>query len=329
MKAHRVMQITSPGKFRALQQCSLPGGAFAILAADHRGNLRDALQQYTSEPVTDATLTDFKSTLIKNLSTTGSAVLLDPEYSIAQLIASNTVSGQRGLLVGIEKTGYSGDPNARENSLLPNWGVAKAKRLGATGIKLLVHYHPDSPTASQIEALVTQAVNDCKQNEIPLFLEPITYSPYPHQKKLSSAQRRSAVVESAKRFSSLGIDVLKAEFPLDIEVDTDERVWEAACAELSDASSNVPWILLSGAVSYETYLRQVTAACRNGASGVAVGRAIWQEAILLKRPERENFVRDTAYRRMERITAICEGLARPWTDFYCIPELTSSWYIKY
>src|SRR4051812_14434492 len=120
MKVSRLMQTTSLGKFRALQQCSRPGGAFAILAADHRGNLRDALQQHTTDEVTDAVLTDFKSTLIKILSTTGSAVLLDPEFSVAQLIASDTVSGQRGLLVGIEKTGYSGDPNARENSLLPD-----------------------------------------------------------------------------------------------------------------------------------------------------------------------------------------------------------------
>ncbi len=321
--------MTSLGKFRALQQCSRPCGAFAILAADHRGNLKDALQQHTSEQVTDAYLTDFKSTLIKTLSTTGSAVLLDPEYSIAQLIASNIVSGQRGLLVGIEKTGYSGDPNARENSLLPNWGVAKAKRMGASGIKLLVHYHPDSPTASQIESLVTQAVNDCKQNEIPLFLEPLGYSLDPNQMKLSSADRRKVVVESAKRFSALGIDVLKAEFPLDIEVDTDENVWEEACAELSAASGKVPWILLSGAVSYEIYLRQVTAACRNGASGVAVGRAIWQEAIALSGAEREGFVRNIAYPRMERITAICDGLARPWTDFYGVGEMNSTWYVNY
>jgi len=322
------MKITSLGKFRALQQCSRPGGAFAILAADHRGNLRDALQQHTTNQVTDSILTDFKNTLIKTLSTIGSAVLLDPEFSVAQLIASNTVSGQRGLLVGIEKTGYSGDPNARENSLLANWGVSKAKRIGASGIKLLVHYHPDSPTASQIEALVTQAVHDCQQNEIPLFLEPITYSPYADQKRLSSAQRRLAVVESAKRFSALGIDVLKAEFPLDIETDTDEKLWEEACAELSAASS-VPWILLSGATSYETYLCQVTTACGNGASGVAVGRAIWQEAIPLKGTDRESFMREVAYHRMERITAICDGLARPWTDFYSVSELTSSWYINY
>ncbi len=322
------MKVTSLGKFRSLQQCSRPGGSFAILAADHRGNLREALQRHSSEQITDEILTDFKSTIIKHLSNTGSAVLLDPEYSIAQLIASNIVSGQRGLLVGIEKTGYSGDLNARENSFLPEWGVAKAKRLGATGIKLLVHYHPDSPTASQIESLVSQAVEDCKTNEIPLFLEPLSYSLDPNQKKLVSAERRAVVIESAKRFSKLGIDILKAEFPLDIDVDINETDWEEACAELS-AACTVPWILLSGATNYETYLRQVTAACKNGASGVAVGRAVWQEAIPLKGSKQETFVTDTAYRRMERITAICDGLARPWTDFYCVPEPTASWYINY
>ena len=90
-----------------------------------------------------------------------------------------------------------------------------------------------------------------------------------------------------------------------------------------------PLDFLSGATSYEIYLRQVTAACRNGASGVAVGRAIWQEAIPLKGAERERFVRDVAYGRMERITAVCEGLARPWTDFYHVSELSPSWYINY
>lgn len=322
------MKQISLGKFRALQQCSSSGGTFAILAADHRGNLRDALQQYTPNPITNTILSDFKKTLIETLARTGSAVLLDPEFSAAQLIASNTISGQRGLLVGIEKTGYSGDPTARENSLLPNWGVVKAKRMGASGIKLLVHYHPDSPTASQIESLVTQAVQDCVAQDIPLFLEPISYSLKTNQKTLPSVERREVVIESAKRFSALGIDVLKAEFPLAIESDSNPHDWEVACAELS-ASCSVPWILLSGSVSYDTYVQQVTVACQNGASGVAVGRAIWQEAIPLMGADREQFVRDIAFRRMERMTAICDGLARPWTEFYKVDEITPDWYVNY
>lgn len=322
------MKVTSLGKFRALQQCSTPAGSFAILAADHRGNLLEALQKHADAPITDADFTAFKGKIIDAMAVAGSAVLLDPEYSAAQLIASSTISGQRGLLVGVEKTGYSGDPTARENSLLPDWSVAKAKRAGVSGIKLLVHYHPDSATAPQIESLVQQVIDDCATSEIPLYLEPLSYSPDPAKKSLSSAERSTVVIEGAKRFSAMGIDVLKAEFPVDVTTETDERVWEQACADLSTACT-VPWILLSGATSYETYLKQVTAACRNGASGVAVGRAIWQEAIPMSGDERGHFLRTVALQRMQRITALCEALSRPWTDFYQVGELTTTWYINY
>ncbi|MCA0453178.1 MAG: tagatose 1,6-diphosphate aldolase [Chloroflexi bacterium] len=322
------MKLTSLGKFRALQQCSTPAGSFAILAADHRGNLLEALQKHSPTPITDSDFTAFKGQIIESLAVAGSAVLLDPEYSAAQLIASNTISGQRGLLTGVEKTGYSGDPTARENSLLPDWGVAKAKRAGVSGIKLLVHYHPASPTASQIEALVQQVIDDCAASEIPLYLEPLSYSPYPNKDKISSAERREVVIEGAKRFSAMGIDILKAEFPLDVASDTDEAEWERACADLSIACA-VPWILLSGSTAFETYIKQVTAACRNGASGVAVGRAIWQESIPMSNAERENFFKHEALRRMQRVTALCDALARPWTDFYQVGELTTTWYVNY
>lgn len=322
------MRPTSVGKYRALQQCSSPAGSFAILAADHRGNLLEALEKHTGYPITDDEFTAFKRDIIEALAVLGSAVLLDPEYSAAQLIASNTVSGQRGLLTGIEKTGYAGDSSARENSLLPNWGVAKAKRAGVNGIKLLVYYHPASSTAGQIESLVQHVIADCAVHEIPLYLEPISYSPTPKHPVLAPQERREVVIESAKRFSALGIDILKAEFPLDASAEPDEREWEKACADLSAACS-VPWILLSASASYETYLKQVTAACRNGASGVAVGRAIWQETIPLSKSDRVAFLQQVARRRMERMSALCDALARPWTDFYTIEPISASWYMQY
>lgn len=322
------MKVTSLGKFRALQQCTTPTGSFAILAADHRGNLLEALQKHAAEPITDTEFTAFKGKIIEAMAVAGSAVLLDPEYSAAQLIASNTISGQRGLLVGVERTGYSGDPTARENSLLPDWSVAKAKRAGVSGIKLLVHYHPDSTTAPQIEALVKQVIEECAASEIPLYLEPLSYSLDPAKKSLSSSERREVVIEGAKRFSAMGIDILKAEFPVDVASESDENRWEEACADLSKACT-VPWILLSGSTSFDTYLKQVTAACRNGASGVAVGRAIWQEAIPMSNEERDQFLRQVAVRRMQRITALCDALARPWTDFYKVEELSTTWYVNY
>jgi len=88
-------------------------------------------------------------------------------------------------------------------------------------------------------------------------------------------------------------------------------------------------VLLSAAVSYETYLRQVTIACRNGASGVAVGRAVWKEAVSVKGSERERFLTDVARERMSRITNLCDALAQPWTPFYAAPAIGDSWYQGY
>jgi tagatose 1,6-diphosphate aldolase len=76
----------------------------------------------------------------------------------------------------------------------------------------------------------------------------------------------------------------------------------------------VPWVLLSAGTDFETYLRQVAAAARAGASGVAVGRAIWQEATERPRADRVEFLTTTARQRMQRVAALCQALARSWYD---------------
>ena len=152
-------QITI-GKLRALQQCSTPNGALSVLALDHRGNLRQALRPSDPKSVLDTELTAFKQEVVKAVAPAATAVLLDPEYGAAQCIASGGVPGHIGLLAAVEETGYTGDPNARHGSLLPHWSVAKAKRMGASGVKLLVYYHPDASAAREIETLVQQVVED-------------------------------------------------------------------------------------------------------------------------------------------------------------------------
>jgi tagatose-1,6-bisphosphate aldolase len=231
-------------------------------------------------------------------------------------------------MLAVEATGYTGDPTARASRILPGWSIAKAKRVGASGVKLLVYYHPEAPTARDIENLVQQVGEDCHANELPLYLEPLSYSPDPARKKLTPAERRQVVLESARTLTPLGVDILKAEFPLDINAETDEREWERACAELSQAS-RAPWVLLSASVDYDTFLKQVTAACRAGASGVAVGRAVWQEATTLSGDERLRFLREVGLPRMQRVTALCNALARPWSDIYTPPTLDYGWYANY
>jgi tagatose-1,6-bisphosphate aldolase len=133
-------------------------------------------------------------------------------------------------------------------------------------------------------------------------------------------------VETAKRVTLLNVDVLKAEFPLDVN-DADESRWMDACEEISAASS-VPWILLSAAVDFESFLRQVTVACNAGASGIAVGRAVWKEAVNMQSDQRMKFLQTTARDRVSRLTSLCQALAKPYTNFYTA-EAPFDWYQTY
>ncbi|MBZ0290594.1 MAG: tagatose 1,6-diphosphate aldolase [Anaerolineae bacterium] len=322
------MLSLSIGKRRLLQQCSTSNGALAILALDQRNNLRQALNAENPDAVTYADMVAFKREVICTIGAASSAVLLDPEFGAAQCIQSAALPGKTGLVAALEATGYTGDPTARESQVLPGWSVAKAKRMGANAVKLLVYYHPDAPSAAGIESLTKQVAAECAEHEMPLFVEPLSYSPDPARKKLSPDERTYVVLESARRLTPLGADALKAEFPLDAAAEMDETRWFEACQQLSQASV-VPWVLLSAGVDFDTYLRQVVVACRAGASGVAAGRAVWKEATTVSGEARRRMLAETAYRRMERLTEVCNGLARPWTDFFTTPDIEENWYAAY
>jgi tagatose 1,6-diphosphate aldolase len=315
------MKPTSIGKFRGLQQISSKRGTFTALALDHRQNLRKSNPAF----VNDDELSRFKLDVTSSLAKRATAVLLDPEVSAAQAIAGRAIPGGVGLVVALESTGYTGDVTARNAQIIPGWSVEKARRMGASAVKLLVYYHPDSPTANEIEGFTAKVAEECLQQDLALMLEPLSYS-LDDNKKLSSEEKRYVVVETARRLTPLNVDILKAEFPLDVN-DTDETRWLDACREISSASV-APWILLSAAVDYETFLRQVTAACNAGASGIAVGRAVWKEAVTLTGSERQLFLRRTALHRLSRLTSLCHALAKPFTEFYQA-EAPFDWYKDY
>ncbi len=312
----------SIGKLRGLQQCTSLKGTFTCLALDHRQNLRKANPAF----VENAELSRFKLEVVASLAEISTAVLLDPEVSAAQAIAANVIPRQVGLVVAVESTGYGGSPTARQSQIIPGWSVEKAKRMGASMIKLLVYYHPDSPTTHEIESFVRSVAEECTRYDLGLMLEPLSYS-LDASKKLSSAEKRYVVTETARRLVKPGVDILKAEFPLDIAEDADEAKWAQACADIS-AASPAPWILLSAAVDYETYLRQVEIACHAGASGCAVGRAVWQEAVSLDGLPRLDFLRTTSHERLVRLAALCSRLGKPISDFY-MAEAPFDWYKKY
>lgn len=299
----------SLGKVRGLQQCALSDGTFAMLAIDHRQNLRKELRPSAPETVTTGELEAFKLAVIRQLAPFTSAVLVDPEIGLGPAIASGSLPGRSGLIVAIEATGYTGPSTRRASRFLDAWTIEKAKRIGASGVKLLVYYHPDAENVADQEQLVDTAVAEARRFDIPLWLEPLSYSLEPNR-PLDPAERRRVIVETARRLTAYRPEILKAEFPGDRAV-TDDAAWHEACAELT-AASQVPWVLLSGGVAHDVFVTQARVACQAGASGVLAGRSTWAEAATLGPRDRDAFLSTTARSRMAELTAVCRDEARPW-----------------
>ncbi len=315
----------TPGRWRGLKMTSTDRQKFTIVAFDQRGTYRKMLPADTPYEMAAS----IKSEVVTALSRQASAILLDPQYGLQ---ASVAMHGTCGLLLAYENTGYAGESTARRISFDPDWTIAKIKRFGASAAKMLVYYHPDSGAlADELDDVIRSAADECHRLDLPLFLEPLSYSLDANIAKESPefAQRRpQIVIETARRLSQLGVDVLKLEFPLDAAYNRDPAEWRTACQAISDAS-RVPWVLLSAGVDFETFEMQTQIACEAGASGFLAGRAIWKESITMSAADRADFLATTAASRMRRLIDIATSSARPWTDFYAPPDIKAEWWKTY
>jgi tagatose 1,6-diphosphate aldolase len=320
------MTVLSPGRWRGLRATSRPSNVFAILAFDQRGSYRKMLPAGTS--FDDAV--KIKSEVVVALSFHVSAVLLDNQYG---LDAIQRMSGGSGVLMSLEESGYSGDATYRRLMFNEHWNVAKIKQIGGTAIKLLAYYHPHSgELATEIEGVIRSVADECHKYDLPLFLEPMSYSLDANVSKESAEfakTRPEVVIETAARLSESGADVLKLEFPNDAAFDHDEDGWVKSCEAVSKASK-VPWVLLSAGVAFETFARQTEIACSAGASGWLAGRAIWKECVTMSPEDRAAFLQTTAVERVEHLNTIAEQHSKPWTEFYQpAPSQNGEWFINY
>lgn len=311
----------SIGKLRGLQQLADSKGMMTMCAIDHRGALKRALNEKNPDAVSYQDIVDFKLDLCQAVAPFASAILLDPEYGAGQAIAAGLLPGPKGLLVSMEKTGYTGDSTARITELLPGWSVKKVKKMGASAVKLLIYFRPDiKDVASKQLDLVARLADQCLEEDIAFLVEPVSY-PIEEKERINQAGTSSKkfaeikpglVIETARQITALPIDVLKAEFPADIKFERDEEKLLRFCRELNQAS-RLPWVLLSAGVDFNSFQKQVRIACKAGASGFLAGRALWQEGAQIRsRDERMNFFQNTAAPRLEELAKIADSYGKPW-----------------
>lgn len=326
------MASLTPGKIRRLQTATSPRGIIKILAIDHRDVLLEMLDPENPYAIADNEVTDFKLDILRKAGGLASAVILDAKYCIGQAVATGSLPGNIGFLSALERELYDGTPQARETITMPGWGVTQIKRLGASGVKLVLYYHPDAgELTTRQERVAAEAIEACNREDIPMFLEPIAYSidkNVPDNSPEFARQRRRIVLESVRRLGALKPDVLKVQFPIDGHFDTSESQWRAACEELNDLSP-CPWALLSGGDPFEIFKAQLQVACEAGCSGFLAGRALWRELTTAEKSEREDLLQSIVLPRLEQLNEVAEQYGHPWQEKHTLPTIDHAWFATY
>ncbi|AKG54131.1 Tagatose 16-diphosphate aldolase [Dehalogenimonas sp. WBC-2] len=322
----------TPGKLRGLQQIADESGCFCMCAMDHRGSLEKTL---CSGDDCYQPMVDFKIDLCTALASYASAVLLDPLYGAAQAVGQGVLPRNTGLLVSVEATGYDGGKTARLTTVLEGWGVEKIKRMGASAVKMLVYFRPDSVATARAQLdTVEKTALECLKFDIPFLVEPVSYALDGETAADYGRRKTDIVVATAEMMTALPIDVLKAEFPADMSLKSDENDLLEACRALDSASAK-PWVILSAGADFPVFYRQVELACRAGASGFLGGRAIWQETTtMINREERRRFLETTAIKRLLELKDVVRRLGHPWYQKYglepnCLGDVRDGWYKSY
>ena len=272
------------------------GGRFGVLAIDHRDSLRAVLAPDDQDSVSADDITDLKRELVGTLAAGATGVMLEPEYSIPQLLDGTLPDGV-GFTAALEAQGYASDPEAAPTRILEGWSVAAAAASGAAAAKLLVLHRPDRPHGAAQERVAAEILDECRRVGIPLVLEPLFYG------LDDPSARRELVIETVERFAAMDPHLLKLPFPVDPAHEPDRDVWAAACAEITERC-HMPWTLLSGGGSYESYRDQVEAAVSAGCSGFMAGRALWGEAALASPPERGRIISEVVAPRLVELRSI-------------------------
>jgi sulfofructosephosphate aldolase len=281
---------------RAVQQIKTSRGRFAVIAADHGQPLVDMLEGLGLSGAPEEQRA-FKSDLVDTVGQDASAVLLDPDVSLPDIVDRDLLARDVGLLVRIEADGHETEDGLRQSQLIAGLGAAGARARGATAAKVMVFLRADREDLDGYTArMVRAALEDCRRADLLCVMELMTYRLDDESPEALAARREDLIVDGAVLLQECGAKVLKLEYPGSA----------GACRRVTDAV-DVPWAVLSAGVDHEAFCNQLRDAMDGGAEGFIAGRSLWKEAVGRPAPERRRFLDGVARRRMQEMLAIVES----------------------
>lgn len=273
-----------------LSKLQTPDGLIKIAAYDHR----DSLTKY----VPAEKLSEFKTLCTTNFGPYSTAILVDPEYGKEAIEKSNELN--ISSILSREISGYTDTPQGRNTQLYNEYTSERLKEMGAEAIKLLIYYNYAAENAEYQLNVVKQVKAEADSINLPLLVEIITY-PNNNGENISRLDLTKHAIIDMRDYT----DVFKLEYPYETAGRNFEQDHETL-AEITNLCGDIPWVLLSrGGLDFEAFKKAVIACQKAGASGYAVGRAIWQEIKDLETwDEKKKFIETIGAERMKELSTI-------------------------
>ncbi len=280
------MKIKTIGKFVHIKKICNDNNHLEMLAVDQRPPIFNIIKK-KKKNYSFNDVVDFKEQISQSLSKHSSAILMDPVYSIPKLL--NT-SQSNGLIITLEDHLFAEKGKGRYSKNIQNWTVEKIKKIGGDAVKVLAWYRPDSDKKSiqHQKKYIENVGKQCEKYDIPFLLELLVYPfkneiGYSKDYKEQQGKDHNHVIDSVKEFSKskYKVDIFKLESPVDstkLENDKFSKETEKAFKQLSIATRNIPWVMLSSGMSKKSFYNCLKLAYKNGASGYLAGRTIWLDA---------------------------------------------------
>ncbi|HEL0548325.1 TPA: tagatose-bisphosphate aldolase [Streptococcus equi subsp. zooepidemicus] len=323
------MYHLSKAKYRLLEKVSRKG-IISALAFDQRGALKRMMAAHQDTEPAPWQIEALKALVSEELTPYASSILLDPEYGLP---ATKVRDEKSGLLLAYEQTGYDTTTTSRLPDCLVDWSVKRLKEAGADAVKFLLYYDVDGDEYinQQKQAYIERIGSECQAEEIPFFLELLTYDEaiLDNQSVAFAKLKAHKVNEAMKVFSAerFGVDVLKVEVPVNMAyvegfaegevVYSKEEAMQAFRDQ--EAASHLPYIYLSAGVSASLFQETLVFAAEAGArfNGVLCGRATWSGAVAVYMSEGEEaarqWLRTEGFQNIDRLNQVLERTASPWT----------------
>ena len=257
-----------------------------MLAVDQRPPIFNLITDSTGQSYTYSQVVECKRLITQHLSKLATAILMDPHYSLSNILRFNQ---SKGLVITLEEHSFIEAQKGRYSRNIDNWSVEKIKKAGGDAVKVLAWYRPDADEESieHQQEYVKKIGEECEKYSIPFLLELLVYpfkddenhtTEYQEQKQ----KKTQHVIESVKEFAKdeYKVDIFKLESPVDssmLEGDITNST-EKAFSDLAEATNDKPWVVLSSGMDKDSFYKCLELAYINGASGYLAGRTIWLDA---------------------------------------------------